>query len=332
MSQKNIAVIGSGSWGTALAITLHKKNTQHVTLWSKFEDEALAIDAARENTVFLPNIPLPEGLLVTADLSKAIQADALFLVVPAQFLRSVLQDIKTANLPETTPLVICSKGIEISTGLFMNDLVTEFFPQNPLAVLGGPNFADEIAEKRPAATTLACADPVIGKELLTIIGSETFRPYLSSDVVAVEVGSALKNVIAIACGIVMGKKMGENAKASLIARGLAEICRFGEAFGAQTESFMGLSGLGDLSLTCNSTKSRNMSLGFALGEGKKLDDILGGRKTVSEGVTTVKAVYAIAQERKIKMPICDAVYAILYDGIDIDTAIQTLLSRPFIEE
>ena len=231
-----------------------------------------------------------------------------------------------------TPIVICAKGIEERTGALLSEVVVEALPQAPLALLSGPTFAAEVAAGFPTAITLAASDPALGQRLVQSLGSRAFRPYYTDDVAGAQIGGAVKNVIAIACGIVVGRQLGDNARAALITRGLAEMARLALAKGGRGETLMGLSGLGDLTLTCTSLQSRNHSLGVALGEGKRLAEILAARHSVAEGVTSASATAALAERLRIDMPIVAAVDAILHRGAAIDATIEALLSRPFRSE
>ncbi len=330
MSKNTIAIIGAGAWGTALAIAMTGTGARTILLARRGE-HAEAMRRVRENTEYLPGIPLPEALEITAEAKALEHAGIVLAVPPAQALRSSLSRLG-AHIRTDAPLVLCCKGIERETGLFMSQVAAETMPDNPVAVLSGPTFAHEVARGLPAAVTLAAREADLGRRLVTALGRPTFRPYYSPDVTGVEIGGAVKNVIAIACGIVMGQALGENARAALIARGLAEVTRLGIALGARRETMMGLAGLGDLVLTCSSTASRNTSLGLALGEGASLQDILRQRKTVSEGVWTAAALAVLAKERQIDMPITRAVNAVLHEGAPIPATIDALLSRPFRAE
>ncbi|HEY4135581.1 MAG TPA: NAD(P)H-dependent glycerol-3-phosphate dehydrogenase [Alphaproteobacteria bacterium] len=325
-----IGVIGGGAWGTALAAAAVRAG-RAVTLWAREPEVVADINAHHENRVFLPGVDLPESLVATGDLAAACAADAVLLVAPAQFLRATASRL-SAHWPEGLPAVICAKGIEQGSGALMSEVVRDALPQARLAVLSGPTFAGEAARGLPVAVTLACADAALGARLVAAIGSQRMRPYLSDDLVGAQVGGAVKNVMAIASGIVGGRGFGENARAALITRGLHEIVRLGVALGARMETLMGLSGAGDLMLTCMSLKSRNYSVGFALGEGRSLAEALGGKSSVAEGVFSAPAVVALARRRGVDMPICFAVDAVLNGGADIDTAIDGLLSRPFTSE
>lgn len=324
--QHKISVIGAGAWGTALAQVIASKS-QPVTLWARSETLAQAINAAHENTDYLAGIALGPSLHATHSLYDALKNDILLMVTPAQAMRSVLEEMKPHIRPDHA-LVLCSKGIEISSGKMMADVTAEILPQTPCAILTGPNFADEIARGDPAATTLACADPVLGPILQDAIASPSFRPYLTEDMVGAQIAGALKNVIAIACGIARGMGLGESTRASLITRGMAEITRLGCAMGAKRETFTGLCGFGDMILTCSSEKSRNFSLGYALGKGQSLQDILGERKTVTEGVYTATAAASLSAQYNVTMPITSAVNDILNHNKNISTATQEMLNRP----
>ncbi|WP_119679306.1 NAD(P)H-dependent glycerol-3-phosphate dehydrogenase [Indioceanicola profundi] len=324
---QRIGVIGAGAWGTALAMAAARSGRE-VTLWAREAEVVESIASRRENTAFLPGIPLEPSIRATGELAEAADADALLLVTPAQHLRAGCRALKP-HLKPGVPVVICAKGIELDTGSLMTDAVAAELPGTPVAVLSGPTFAAEVARGLPTAVTLACADEPVGRALVEALGGRTFRPYLSDDPVGAQVGGAVKNVLAIACGMVEGRKLGDNARAALITRGLAEIARLGLRLGARAETLMGLSGLGDLTLTCSSLQSRNMSLGYALGEGRALADILGERRSVAEGVFTARAVVELAASKGVDMPICAGVDAILNRGADLDQVIEALMARPF---
>ncbi|WP_290817804.1 NAD(P)H-dependent glycerol-3-phosphate dehydrogenase [Ferrovibrio sp.] len=326
---KRIGVIGGGAWGTALAALSAEQGD--TVLWARNADVVRSINASHANPLYLPDVKLPANLKATGDLSELKDCDALVLAVPAQTLRPFADAIRNA-LPLAAPIVIAAKGIEINTGLLPSDVLAELLPGRPLAILSGPNFAAEIARGLPAASTLACADAALGAKLVQRLGRPTFRPYLSDDVIGAQIGGAVKNVLAIACGIVIGRKLGDNARAALITRGLAEMSRLGLALGAKRETLMGLSGLGDLVLTCSGTQSRNLSLGIALGEGQSLQQIMGARRTVAEGVHTARAIEALAGRHGVDMPICAAVDAVLHKSRAIDETLAALLARPFRTE
>lgn len=324
-----IGVIGGGAWGTALAALSAEQGD--TILWARNAEVVGSVNKSHANPIYLPDVKLPANLRATAQLADLKDCDALVLAVPAQTLRGFAGEIRSA-LPDAAPIVIAAKGIEISTGLLPSDVLAELLPGRPLAILSGPNFASEIARGLPAASTLACADAAIGATLVQRLGRPTFRPYLSDDVIGAQIGGAVKNVLAIACGIVIGRKLGDNARAALITRGLAEMSRLGLALGAKRETLMGLSGLGDLVLTCSGHQSRNLSLGVALGEGRTLEQIMGARRTVAEGVHTARAIEALAGKHGVEMPICAAVDAVLHKDAGIDAALAALLARPFTTE
>ncbi len=253
------------------------------------------------------------------------------MVAPAQHTRTIAADL-AASLPEGRPVIMCSKGIEQGSAKFMSQVLAEALPQAVPVILSGPSFASEVALGLPAALTLACDDEKLGEALSQAIGHSTFRPYWSRDVIGAQIGGAIKNVLAIAAGIVRGRKLGSNAHAAITTRGFSEMVRFGVTLGARPETLTGLSGLGDLILTCGSPQSRNMSLGIALGEGKTLDEVLGARKSVSEGVYTASAVAEIAAAKALDLPICSAVHAVVSGAASVDDAIADLLARPFRAE
>ncbi len=325
-----ISVIGGGAWGTALA-AMAARAGRDVLLWAREDGVVTSINEAHENKDFLPDVTLPESLKATGNLADVAMAEVILMVVPAQFVRAIAQDMKVF-LKESTPIILCAKGIEQSTGKMMNEVVTEVLPKSPLVVLSGPTFAREVAADMPSAVTIASKYQQIAQNVADTLGQPTFRPYLSRDVVGAEVGGAVKNVLAVACGIVAGVELGENARAALITRGLAEMVRFGEVFGAKRETMMGLCGLGDLILTCSSVQSRNMSLGMALGQGKSVAEIMSGRISVAEGYHTAGILAEIAERENIDMPIAAAVNEILHKGGDVKEIVQQLMNRPYVSE
>lgn len=329
-SYQRVAVVGAGAWGTALALVARRAG-RDVTIAAREREVVEAINAAHVNAVFLPGVILDEGIRATADAGAAVAtADMVLLAAPAQHLRAVGAAI-APRLPKDAPVVIVAKGVERGTGKLMSEVAAETMSRARIAVLSGPTFAAEVARGLPTAVTLA-ADEAIGMHLADAIGSTTFRPYLSNDPIGAQIGGAVKNVIAIACGIVTGRGMGDNARAALMTRGLAEIMRLGAALGGRPETLMGLSGLGDLSLTCNGPQSRNMSLGIALGKGHSLDEALAGKRSIAEGVDSAAAITELARKRGVDMPIVAAVEAILHQGAAIDATIARLLARPFKAE
>ncbi|WKW50624.1 NAD(P)H-dependent glycerol-3-phosphate dehydrogenase [Rhodomicrobium lacus] len=327
---QHIGVIGGGAWGTALAQSACRAGRK-VTLWA-YEFETVAeINDHRTNRVYLPGVALDPRIRATAKAKDVAAADALLFVAPSQFSRVVASEI-APHLRSGTPVVICTKGVENGTNAFMSEVVREVVPGAEIAVLSGPSFAGEVARNLPTALTLACPDETLGAELTTALAHRTFRLYWTDDVTAAQVGGAVKNVLAIAAGIVEGRKFGANAHAAMVTRGFAELVRLGRALGGRFETLTGLSGLGDLILTASSVQSRNMSLGLALGQGRMLSEILGQRKSVSEGVHSAGAVVALAAKHGVEMPICEAVHSIVKGETSVDDAIDALLSRPLRAE
>jgi glycerol-3-phosphate dehydrogenase (NAD(P)+) len=317
-----IGVLGGGAWGTALA-QVAARNDQPVTLWAREDDVVASINAVHENALFLPGIPLAPSIRATSDLAALSDCDALLVVVPAQFLRAVLAQLPADN----RPLVLCAKGIEAGTQKLVAEIARELHPDAPVAVLSGPTFAHEVAKGLPTAVTLACEDDALRDALAERLGGATFRTYGSSDVTGAEIGGAVKNVLAIACGVVEGAGLGLNARAALIARGFAEMTRFGVARGGRPETLAGLSGLGDLVLTCSSTNSRNFSLGVGLGQGKAAAELLADRRTVAEGAATAPVLREAARGAGVEMPVTEAVCALL-EGTPVRTVVDALLARP----
>ncbi|KKW93755.1 MULTISPECIES: NAD(P)H-dependent glycerol-3-phosphate dehydrogenase [Sphingobium] len=319
-------VIGAGAWGTALAQTL-AADGQHVRLWALESEVVDAVNKDRQNPLYLPNIPLSPSIEATGDIAAMGDRDMLLIVSPAQHLRKVV-----AQAPAGTALILCSKGIEAGTGLLMSEVAAEVQPASPIAVLSGPTFAHEVARGLPTAITLACADADLAAKIAARIARPAFRPYLSDDVVGAEIGGAVKNVLAIACGVAEGAGLGLNARASLISRGFAEMTRFGLARGARAETLAGLSGLGDLVLTCSSTNSRNFSLGKGLGEGQSARDLLSNRRTVAEGAFTAPVLREAARAAQVEMPVVEAVCALLEDAAPLAQVMDALLARPLRAE
>jgi glycerol-3-phosphate dehydrogenase (NAD(P)+) len=318
-----LGVIGGGAWGTALAQVSSVDGGQAL-LWAMEPEVVESVNQAHENKVFLPGVRLHDSVRATGELDALQDCDACLVVTPAQHMRSVLERAAGWN----KPLVLCSKGIEERTGQLLHQVAREASPDAPIAVLSGPTFAHEVAKGLPTAVTLAAEDMKLADRLRDRIARPAFRIYVSDDVAGAEIGGAVKNVLAIACGIVEGKGLGLNARASLIARGFAEMTRFGLAFGARKETLAGLSGLGDLVLTCSSTSSRNYSLGKGIGEGRSPAELLSNRNTVAEGAFTAPVLARLAQEKGVDMPIVGAVDALLAGRVDVDQVLDGLLSRP----
>jgi glycerol-3-phosphate dehydrogenase (NAD(P)+) len=317
-----IAVIGGGAWGTALAQVAAAAG-RDVLLWAMEKDVVDAINERRDNPLFLPGIALDSAIRATGNIDDIRDADAWLVVTPAQHMRSVLEQAPRCDVPR----VLCSKGIEEHRGELLHQVAAEACPGAPVAVLSGPTFAHEVARGLPTAVTLAAQDRQVAESLRDAIARPAFRIYLSDDVAGAEIGGAVKNVLAIACGVVEGRGLGQNARAALIARGFAEMTRFGLAMGARPETLAGLSGLGDLVLTCSSTSSRNYSLGKGIGEGRSASDLMADRRTVAEGAFTAPVLARIAHERGIDMPIVDAVDRLL-KGAAIGSVVEELLARP----
>ena len=323
-----LAIIGAGAWGTALAILARRAGSTAI-LWARDPGLAAAIGDRHENPRYLPGVALDPAIAATADLAAAAAgADAALLVVPAQFLRAVLEELRP-HIPRGLPLLHCAKGIEIGSLATMSEIGGELLPDSPYAVLSGPSFAAEAARGLPTAVAIASSDAALARRFTAALGSGRFRPYLSADPIGAEIGGAVKNVLAIACGIVVGRGLGDNARAALITRGLAEMVRLGTARGARAETFRGLSGLGDLVLTCGAVQSRNHALGLALGRGQTLAAVLAGGHSVVEGVATAAAVAELAARLGVEMPIGAAVDGVLHRGISIDAMTDRLLRRPY---
>ena len=325
-----IGVVGGGAWGTALAHQL-SLNGHSVQLWAYETETVREIENHKTNRVYLPGVDLHEKLQITGDLGDLAESELILLAPPAQHLRRIASQLKEIS-SEALPTLICAKGIEQSSGKMLGDVLAEEMPQAKAGVLSGPSFAAEVARGLPAAVTVAIDDEALGKQIAKTLGSQRLRIYWSNDLKGVQLGGAVKNVLAIAAGIVDGKQLGANAHAALVTRGFAEMRRIGAALGARSETLSGLSGLGDLLLTCGSPQSRNMSLGRALGEGQSLEDILGERKAVTEGVYTAQAVVEISAKHGIEVPISASVKGIVEGRLTVDEAIEGLMARPLRSE
>lgn len=327
MSSYPVGIVGAGAWGTALAAVMAQIHPQ-VLIWALEPEVVDGINRTHENPLYLPGLALPPGIRATSDMADMAGCRALLLVTPAQHLRATLK-----SLPDSqAPLLLCSKGIEAETQMLMSDIVAELRPDNVLAILSGPTFAHEVAAGKPTAITLATADRDSGTALMELVAAPHFRPYWTDDVVGAEIGGAVKNVLAIGCGVVDGAGLGLNARAALIARGFAEMQRYGTARGARGETLAGLSGLGDLVLTCSSENSRNFSLGRGLGRGQSAQALMADRRTVAEGAFTAPVLQQSARAHGIEMPIVDAVCALLDGSAKVDDVVQALLSRPLRAE
>lgn len=321
---QSVAVIGAGAWGTALA-TVAARAGRNVTLWARNAEHAARIASSRDNPR-LPGVRLAPEIVVTSELSLAARADMLLIATPAQHLRGAV-NMLASHLTKPVPVIACAKGIEHGTHKFMTDVIAEAAPHTQPAILSGPSFADDVARGLPTAVTLAAKDEALARALVQALGSATFRPYHTTDVRGVEIGGAAKNVLAIAAGIVVGRNLGASALAALTTRGFSELARLGRACGARTETLSGLSGLGDLLLSCSTAQSRNFALGIALGRGEGAP---AGK--LAEGAFTAPVLVELAATQKVDMPVSQAVAAILDGRLTIDAAIEGLLTRPFKAE
>jgi glycerol-3-phosphate dehydrogenase (NAD(P)+) len=321
----NTTIIGAGGWGTALA-GLWAKNGRKIVLWGHNADRIARMQKTRENSDYLPGLQLPDSVCITSELSDCVDADLIVLATPSTALRNIAADL--AKVIGLTPVLLsCTKGIEHGSGMRMTEILRETFPENKIAVLSGPNLATEVARDLPTATVIACDDGDCAASLQTALGSPRFRIYTSLDVVSIELGGALKNVFAIAAGISDGLELGDNAKAALVTRSLAELVRFGVAMGGTANTFYGLSGAGDLILTCYSERSRNHSVGKRLGRGELLPEVTASMKMVAEGIPTARSAWECARRLNIATPITDQVYSILYKQKQPAVALEELLKR-----
>jgi glycerol-3-phosphate dehydrogenase (NAD(P)+) len=318
-----LGIVGGGAWGTALA-QVASTGGRETLLWAFEEDVVRTINASHQNPAFLPGISLNRAILATSELADLATCDAWLMVTPAQHMRRVLEAAPRCG----KPLVLCSKGIEEGSGELLHKVASQACDGAQIAVLSGPTFAHEVANGMPTAVTLASGNDDLARSLRDRIALPTFRIYVSDDVAGAEIGGAVKNVLAIACGVVEGKGLGQNGRAALIARGFAEMTRFGLANGARRETLAGLSGLGDLVLTCSSTSSRNFSLGNGIGEGRAAAELLAHRQTVAEGAFTAPVLARLAREHGIDMPIVDAVDALIAGRANVDDVLDALLTRP----
>jgi glycerol-3-phosphate dehydrogenase (NAD(P)+) len=330
MEFRTAGVIGAGAWGTALAQVAGWAGLD-VLLQAREPEVVESLRARRINELFLPGVVLDSRVSVTADLADLAGCDLILAVAPAQHMRSTLTAFAPHHRPGV-PVILCSKGIERGSLKLMTEVLAETIPDAPAAVLSGPSFAGEVARGLPSAVTLACADQALGEALMETLSAPAFRPYLASDLIGAEVGGAIKNVLAIACGISEGRGLGRSAHAALITRGFAEMTRMGVALGGEAETVAGLCGLGDLVLTCSSPQSRNMSLGLALGQGQTVEQALAGKRSVAEGYESAPAVRELAARTGVDMPISLAVAALLAGETTVQGMIDALLSRPLKAE
>lgn len=320
------AVLGAGSWGTALSIALADRGLE-VTLYGNEPPIRDEINARHENSRYLPGIALPERIRATTEIAEAKAAPLILLVVPSQVARLVLGQLRGTGLPATTLLVNCTKGIDPGSGKLMHELIEEYFPENPIAVLSGPSHAEEVARRIPTLVTAGSADPGIAATVQGIFTLPWFRTYTSADVVGIELGGVVKNVFAIAAGAIDGLGLGDNAKAAMVTRGLAEMTRLGVAMGAKEETFRGLSGIGDLIVTCYSQHSRNNRVGRMLGSGMTLEEAIASMSQVAEGVPNAKNAHELARKLGVRTPIIDQAYEVLYHGKSPAVALRELLER-----
>jgi glycerol-3-phosphate dehydrogenase (NAD(P)+) len=323
MSFDKIGILGAGAWGTALA-QVASTGGRETLLWAMEGQVADTINGGHENALFLPGVPLNPAIRATTDISHLDECDVWLVVTPAQHMRSVLNQAPQCDIP----MVLCSKGIEEHSGELLHKVAAQARPGAQVAVLSGPTFANEVAKGLPTAVTLATEELAFAEAFRERIAQPAFRIYVSDDLAGAEIGGAVKNVLAIACGVVEGKGLGDNARAALISRGFAEMTRFGLAYGARRETLTGLSGLGDLVLTCSSTSSRNYSLGKGIGEGLSATELLADRRTVAEGAFTAPVLARLARDRGIEMPIVDAVDALIAGTATVDEVLGALLTRP----
>lgn len=321
-----IGVVGGGAWGTALSQVAAARG-EDILLWALEADVVTSINDSRVNSLYLPGLALSPGIRATGELADLAGCDLLLIVTPAQHLGAILRGLPASN----APLVLCAKGIEANTQKLMSEVAAEI-SEAPIAVLSGPTFAHEVAAGLPTAVTLACEDEVLARSIASRLARPAFRPYCSNDVVGAEIGGAVKNVLAIGCGVAEGRGLGQNGRAALIARGFAEMTRFGIAKGARPDTLAGLSGMGDLVLTCSSISSRNFSLGKGLGEGRRATDLLSDRRTVAEGAFTAPVLQQAARAMGVDMPIVDGVCALLDGSADVETVVAGLLARPLRNE
>ena len=324
-----VGVLGAGAWGTTISLILSEKN--NVLLWANEKKVVQEINLKNKNNTFLKDVKLNKKIKATKNLNDFSEIDFLFVVVPTQYISLTLKKLK-GTLKNHCMLINASKGIEISSLSLISSIIKKHFPKNPISILSGPNFAKEIASGKPTASLIASKSISDSKKISKLLSSSHFRPYLSNDIVGAQICGAMKNVYAIGCGIIAGKKFGDNAVASIISRSFAEISLVCKKLGGKPETLMGLSGLGDLFLTCSSDKSRNFSLGLKIASGKKTSTLLKSKKTVAEGAHTVKAIYKLSKKLKIDLPINNEIYKILYLNKDIDKSISELLNRPLTTE
>jgi glycerol-3-phosphate dehydrogenase (NAD(P)+) len=326
MKIERIAILGTGAWGTALAV-LWALQGKEIMLWGHTPQRVGQIARSRQNPDYLPTTQIPPNICLTSELGDCVAADLIVFVTPSVALREVASRLRPALKSEAAILISCTKGIEHGTGMRMSEILAQKFPSNPIAVLSGPNLAAEVAQGLPSATVLGCRDESCAEEIQATLGSSRFRVYTSHEIVGIELGGALKNIFAIPAGVSDGFGFGDNSKAALVTRSLAELLRLGVAMGGDARTFQGLSGAGDLIATCFSRYSRNRRLGEQLGQGQTLDQITRGMKTVAEGIPTARSAFECARRLGLETPIIDQVYAVLHEGKPPAQAMQELLGR-----
>lgn len=323
-----LGIIGGGSWGTALAVVANRTGTR-VRIWTRNENVLESMRERRVNEVYLPDIFIDTDIRISENLADVCECDYVLLAIPSQHMRPVCISISDLISPRI-PLIIASKGIERGSLSLMSEVVESILPNNPVAILSGPNFAREAASGLPTATTIACKQQILADKLTYLLGGKFFRPYHSPDLISTQIGGAVKNVIAIGAGICYGRGLGENARAALITRGLYEMSRLAEVKGGDPKSLMGLAGMGDLILTCGSPQSRNMALGASIGEGKPIKSLISAKEHgLTEGVLTAESIYEMSQKLGVHMPLCETIHELLIGELDVETAIDKLLARPF---
>ena len=327
---ENIGILGAGAWGTALSCILNQERKK-IILWSYEKEVSYQINKFKINKVFLPKIKIPNNVYGTNNLQDLSSCKFVFICIPSQFIKKIILKFKN-YYKKGMIFIICSKGIEHDSKLLISQTIKKILPQSKIAVLSGPSFAIEVAKKLPTAVTIASKNQDDAKKLARLINSKNFRCYYTSDIVGTQLGGIVKNILAIASGIVKSLKLGSSAQSALLTRGLVEMKRIGLAYGAKETTFYGLSGLGDLSLTCNNNLSRNFVTGLLIGRGKKIKEILKLKKTISEGIINSKTIYILSKKKRVEMPVCEAVYKILYKNNKIEETIKKILSREIKKE
>ena len=326
---KGVGVLGSGAWGTALACILNKKT--NISLWAYEKETVRQINRYKINKSYLPGIKIPNNVNATNNLEELKTNKFIFICIPSQFIKKIILEFKKFYKKEMI-LVICSKGIEKTSKELISEVVKKILPKSKTAILSGPSFAIEVAKKKPTAVTIASKNEKNAKELAKLVNSKVFRCYYTNDIIGVQLGGVIKNILAIAAGIAESQKLGSGARAALMTRGLAEMMRIGVAYGAKESTFYGLSGLGDLMLTCNSKLSRNFVTGLLIGKGKKIKEIIKSNKAISEGVINSKTIFNLSKKKNIEMPVCESVYRILYKNAKIKETVEKILSRNIKKE